>query len=286
MTASANGGGRAQAPSELRRAGGAEPAEVRQDRISDLVGAQGFVRVSELASRFGVSQVTVRTDLHSLEARGRVRRVRGGALPAGLLRSEQPFEIAEQDLATEKAAIGAYAAGLVAGGDTVLLDVGTTTTAVARALVARTDLRDVTVITSGLRVALELERAWPRISVVVTGGTLRPLQHSLVNPLGTVMLERLNAAIAFIGCNGVDVVGGITNINLPEAEIKRAMLLGARRRIVVADASKLGEVEVAKVCDLRETSMVVTDAQADPAVVEELRAEEIEIRLATRPAAD
>jgi DeoR family transcriptional regulator of aga operon len=192
-------------------------------------------------------------------------------MPAGVLRSERPFEIAEHELAGEKAAIGAFAAGLVADGDTVLLDVGTTTTAIARALVARGDLREVTVVTSGLRVALELERAWPRISVVVTGGTLRPLQHSLVNPLGTVMLERLNAAIAFIGCNGVDVRGGVTNINLPEAEIKRAMLLAARRPIVVADGSKLGEIEVAKVCDLSEVSLVVTDRSADAAVVAELR---------------
>ena len=92
----------------------------------------------------------------------------------------------------------------MADGDTVLLDVGTTTTAIARALVARADLRDVTVVTNGLTVALVLERAWPRISVVVTGGTLRPLQHSLVNPLGTVLLDGLNASIAFIGCNGVD----------------------------------------------------------------------------------
>jgi DeoR family transcriptional regulator of aga operon len=200
-----------------------------------------------------------------------VRRIRGGAMPAGVLRSERPFEIAEHELAGEKAAIGAYAAGLVADGDTVLLDVGTTTAAIARALVPRGDLREVTVITSGLRVALELERAWPRISVVVTGGTLRPLQHSLVNPLGMVMLERLNAAIAFIGCNGVDVRGGVTNINLPEAEIKRAMLLAARRPIVVADGSKLGEIEVAKVCDLSEVSLVVTDRSADAAVVAELR---------------
>jgi DeoR family transcriptional regulator of aga operon len=191
-------------------------------------------------------------------------------MPASVLRSERPFEIAEHELAGEKAAIGAYAAGLVADGDTVLLDVGTTTVAIARALVARPHLREVTIVTSGLRVALELERAWPRISVVVTGGTLRPLQHSLVNPLGTVMLERLNAALAFIGCNGVDAVGGVTNINLPEAEIKRAMLLAARRRIVVADGSKLGEVEVAKVSDLGEVSMVVTDASADPAIVAEL----------------
>jgi DeoR family transcriptional regulator of aga operon len=163
--------------------------------------------------------------------------------------------------------------------------VGTTTTAVARALVARTDLRDVTAITSGLRVALELEHAWPRISVVVTGGTLRPLQHSLVNPLATMMLERLNASIAFIGCNGVDVDGGVTNINLPEAEVKRAMLLGARRRVVVADASKLGEVEVAKVCDLREASLVITDASADASILAELNGAAIEVRLATRPAA-
>ncbi len=247
------------------------PAEVRQERIAALVEEQGFVRVGDLAARFGVSTVTARTDLQSLEAHGRVRRIRGGAMPAGVLRSEQPFEVAEHDLATEKAAIGSYAAGLVADGDTVLLDVGTTTTAIARALVARMELREVTIVTSGLRVALELERAWPRISVVVTGGTLRPLQHSLVNPLGTVMLERLNAAIAFIGCNGVDVQGGVTNINLPEAEIKRAMLLAARRRIVVADGSKLGEVEVAKVCDLAEVSTVVTDRSADPAIVAELK---------------
>jgi DeoR family transcriptional regulator, aga operon transcriptional repressor len=191
------------------------PAEVRQERITALVEEQGFVRVGDLAARFGVSTVTVRTDLQSLESHGRLRRIRGGAMPAGMLRSERPFEIAEQDLAGEKAAIGAHAAGLVAEGDTVLLDVGTTTVAIARALVARSDLSEVTVVTSGLRVALELERARPRISVVVTGRTLRPLQHSLVNPLGTVMLERLNAATAFIGCNGVDVRGGVTNINLP-----------------------------------------------------------------------
>ena len=125
----------------------------------------------------------------------------------------------------------------MADGDTVLLHVGTTTTAIARALVARADLRDVTVVTNGLTVALVLERAWPRISVVVTGGTLRPLQHSLVNPLGTVLLDGLNASIAFIGCNGVDGAGGVTNVNLPEAEVKRAMLLSARRPVVVADGS-------------------------------------------------
>jgi DeoR family transcriptional regulator of aga operon len=168
----------------------------------------------------------------------------------------------------------------VADGDTVLLDVGTTTTAIARALVARADLRDVTVVTNGLTVALVLERAWPRVSVVVTGGTLRPLQHSLVNPLGTVLLDGLNASIAFIGCNGVDVAGGVTNVNLPEAEVKRAMLLSARRPIVVADGSKLGEVEVAKICDLSEVSLVVTDASADPSILADLAAVGCDVQVA------
>jgi DeoR family transcriptional regulator of aga operon len=162
----------------------------------------------------------------------------------------------------------------------VILDVGTTTTAIARALVLRTELRDVTVVTNGLNIALELERAAPRISVVVTGGTLRPLQHSLVNPLGTALLERLHASVAFVGCNGVDPEAGITNVNLPEAEIKRAMLLAARRRVIVADGSKVGEVELAKVCDIEEVTLLITDPTADPDVLTEIAAAGCQVELA------
>lgn len=256
------------------------PPEVRQERIAGLVQDNGFVRVVDLAGRFQVSTVTIRSDLQALEARGRLHRIRGGAVPANVTPGEQPFEAAALDLATEKSHIGTHAARLVASGETVLLDVGTTTTAVARSLIARTDLRDVTVFTTALNVALELERAYPRITVVVTGGTVRPLQHSLVNPLATVLLSTLNASICFIGCNGVDVRGGITNINLPEAEIKRAMLLAARRRVIVADGSKLGEVELARVCDIDEISLVITDRTADPAVVSEIETAGCAVELA------
>lgn len=246
------------------------PPELRQERIAGLVRERGFVRVADLAMRFHVSTVTIRTDLQSLEARGELHRIRGGAVPPSVVPSEQPFEASELNLATEKAGIGTLAASKVASGETVLLDVGTTTTAVARALLKRHDLRDVTVFTTALNVALELEPAHPRITVVVTGGTLRPLQHSLVNPLATVLLSGLHASVGFIGCNGVDASSGITNINLPEAEVKRAMLLAARRRVIVADGSKLGEVELAKVCDIEEVSTLITDHTADPAVVSEI----------------
>ena len=264
-------------------------AEVRQARMAGIVLDEGFARVTDLAGRFGVSSVTVRADLTALEARARVRRVRGGAVPApGLLREpppdlplgEQPFESSQWEAPVQKSSIGVHAAAMIADGDTVILDIGTTTTAIARALVLRTDLRDVTVVTNGLNIALELEPAAPRISVVVTGGTLRPLQHSLVNPLGTVLLERLRASVAFVGCNGVDPEVGITNINLPEAEVKRAMLLAARRRVIVADGSKIGEVELARVCDLEEVSLLITDPTADPEVLTEIVAAGCQVELA------
>lgn len=248
------------------------PPELRQERIAVLVQECGFARVADLATRFQVSTVTIRSDLQALERRGKLRRIRGGAVPAGVESNEQPFEASALTLASEKARIGACAAKMVASGETVIVDVGTTATAVARALLARTDLQDVTVFTAALNIALELEPAYPRITVVVTGGTLRPLQHSLVNPLATVLLSGLRASVCFIGCNGVDAQGGITNINLPEAEVKRAMLLAARRRVVVADGSKLGEVELAKVCDIQEAGLIITDQTADPAIVSEIEA--------------
>jgi len=252
--------------------GSQDLAEVRQARIAESVLELGFARVSELAGRFGVSTVTVRNDLSILEGRGEVRRVRGGAVkPSGPL-GERAFEASLGDQASQKAAIGAFAAGMVASGETVMLDVGTTTTAVARALLARTDLEDVTVVTNGINIALELERAVPRISVLVTGGTLRPLQHSLVNPLGALLLERLHGSVAFIGCNGLDPEAGVTNINLPETEIKRAMLLASRRRVIVADGSKVGEVELAKICDIGEVNTLITDPSADPEVLAPVRA--------------
>jgi DeoR family transcriptional regulator of aga operon len=120
----------------------------------------------------------------------------------------------------------------------------------------------VTVVTNGLNVALTLEPASDRISVLVTGGMVRPLQHSLVNPFGALMLEQISAHIAFIGCNGVDADRGVTNLNFAEAEVKRAMIQAAREVVVVADGSKIGAVEAAKVCAVSEVDVVITDASA------------------------
>ena len=127
------------------------------------------------------------------------------------------------------------------------------------------------VFTNGLKTALELEHAVPRITVVVLGGTLRPLQHSLVDPLATHILERVSVGTLLLGCNGVHPTGGVTNINLPEAEIKRRMLEIASRRIVLADGSKIGRIELAHLCRADEIDMVITGESANEAIVESLR---------------
>jgi DeoR family transcriptional regulator of aga operon len=201
-------------------------------------------------------------------------------------RVEQPFDLAEDGLVSARAHLGVEAASRVREGDAVLVDVGTTTTAVARALVARSELSSVSVFTNGLTIALELEAAYPRISIVVTGGTLRPMQHSLVNPLGGNLLDGINASIAFIGCNGVDAKGGITNINLPEAEIKQRMVAAARTRIVVAEGRKVGVVELARVCAMEDVDELITDDTSDPDELDSIRALGVQVTVVPAPASD
>jgi len=244
------------------------PAAVRRARMLEHIQAQGFARVAELSALFGVSEVTVRADLESLA----VQRVHGGAVATQ--RIENAFEQSLLDASDEKRRIGVAAAALVESGQAVVLDVGTTTTAVAAALLERADLRDVVVITNALNIAMLLEAAIPRFTVVVTGGTLRPLQHSLVDPLAGAVLDHIRADLAFIGCSGVDVVAGITNINLPEADVKRRMLATAARSIVVADSGKLGVAQLSRVAQLADIDALITVAEADTAA---LRAAGLEV---------
>lgn len=238
------------------------PAALRRERMLELIGRAGFARVSDLSEAFQVSDVTVRSDLDALDREQSIRRIHGGAVLRTAGMREPSFEEALESSADEKRRIGQAAAAMVASGSSVLLDVGTTTAAIARALVERDDLENVTVITNGLTIALELERAIPRFEVVVTGGTLRPLQHSLVEPLAAALLGRIHADIAFIGCTGVHPVGGVTNVNLPEADLKRVMVRSAERAVVVADGSKLGRTHLGRIAAVDEVAELITGESA------------------------
>ena len=252
----------------------------RRGRMLALIRERQFIPVAELSGRFGISEVTVRSDLAALAADGHIHRIRGGAIPRVELAQEMPYEESVTSHAEEKGAIGRAAAELIRPGESVVLDVGTTVVAAARALVAREDLRDVVVFTNGLKTALELEAAIPRLTVVVSGGTLRRLQHSLVEPMATKILAEIAPSVAFLGCSGVHPEGGITNVNLPEAQVKQQIIRSARRTVVLADGSKIGRIELAQLCAVDEIDMVITGESASPQVVAALRERGCEVVIA------
>jgi DeoR family transcriptional regulator of aga operon len=256
------------------------PTSLRRERVRETIRTREFVSVSDLSAAFGVSEVTIRSDLEALAEDGHIRRVRGGAIHRATVGREPSFEQSADAFADEKERIGRAAAALIESGQTIILDAGSTTAAVARAVAARADLRDLHVFTNGLRIALELEPAVPRVAVIVTGGTLRPTQHSLVNPMGTVILDQIHAHLAFVGCDGIEAEAGVTNTSVADAEIKRLMMRAARRRVVVADGTKVGEVSLVHLYGLDEVDLLITDRSADATLLAGLAGRGPEIRVA------
>ncbi|MCL2463461.1 MAG: DeoR/GlpR family DNA-binding transcription regulator [Micrococcales bacterium] len=236
----------------------------RREEIAALVAEVGHARVQDLARDFGVSEVSIRTDLAVLDRTGRLRRVHGGAVAVPGPEREDPVESTMVRDARAKRAIGARAAALIPSGASVALDVGSTCQAVAHALVARRDLTELVVLTNGLSIALALEPAMPRFTVVLTGGTLRPLQHSLVAPLAANTVSGLHVDIAVIGCNGIAPDGAVTNLNLPEAEVKRAFLAACDRAVLVAETAKFGQRHLGGIGRLADFADVVTAGTPSP----------------------
>jgi len=258
------------------------PARVRRDRMLALLRERDFVRVADLAERFEVSEVTVRGDLDALADRGQLRRVRGGAVPRSAAPAERPFEEAEVAAAEQKRAIARAAAQMVGSGDSIVLDVGTTTTAIAQALAARDDLTDVTVFTS-----FPDDRPRP-------GG-----RHPTAHRGGHRWDPAPEAAL----------VGRATGRSRPRVDPRRDRVrrlqrgrprrrhhqrepardrdqahdpAASQRRVVCADGSKLGRVSLAHVCDLDDIDLLITDVDADPELVQSLRETGLEVVLAER----
>jgi DeoR family transcriptional regulator of aga operon len=231
----------------------------RQKEITTLLGSQGKVSVSALAEALGVSVVTVRHDLDELERQQVLRRLRGGAIavrPARFQRSQHPLHNAFE---AEKQRIGELAATLVRDGETIIIDAGSTTLALARALPA--SLQDVAVVTPALDVALALETHMG-VKTVITGGTVAKPQRCLIPPFATTLLRQINADVAFVACSGIDAAKGFTTQSWDEAEVKHAIAAASSRVIFLADHGKIGHVATAKIMDIADAELLVTDSGA------------------------
>ncbi len=231
--------------------------EERRREILGVLHRDGRVLVKDLARHFRISQITIRKDLEFLDGQGVIQRTHGGALPVpnGALLDPSLRE-KEKLHSKEKALIAVAAARLVEEGQSVLLDSGTTTTAIARALKNKNKVR-LTVITNAINIAAEL--AGTQIEVILTGGMLRKNSFSLVGPLAERTLRQLSADILFLGVDGFDTRAGLFTPNLLECEVNRVMVAIARRTIAVCDSSKFGRRSLSNIVPVAAVHEVITD---------------------------
>lgn len=227
--------------------------------IIDALRVKDTVTVTELAAQHAVSEMTIRRDLDELARQGVVRRVRGGAMSLLLRGEEPPFSVREREAAEAKRRIGAAVASLIADGEAVLLDGGTTVLEVARALRERR----LTVMPLALQAAWELAGA-PRMRVVLPGGELRRGELTFGGPLTENSIRALRFDTAVIGCCGLSAEHGITAHDLSEVAIKQAAMASARRVVIAADSGKFGRTAFGAVCDYERIDVLVTDDGIPP----------------------
>lgn len=248
-------------------------ASSRRVDIAERLRVEGEALIGDLARRYGTSEMTIRRDLDYLESEGLARRSKGGAIFLHNRVYEPPVHQRAALSPDAKAAIGRAAAAMVRDDEAVILDIGTTTGAMAQRL--RPDLC-ATVVTHSLLIANELS-ARPTVRTILTGGTLRAGEMALAGPQAIDAYRRLHCDVIFLGIAGIDVEAGLTEGNEDDATVKRAALAAARRVVVLADASKLGRVTFATVAPVSAVDTLVTDARPDHPVVERLAGLGVEV---------
>ncbi|GAA3458268.1 DeoR/GlpR family DNA-binding transcription regulator [Saccharothrix longispora] len=237
----------------------------RYERLNALLGLlaeRGRVEVDEVAAELAVSGATIRRDLDHLAGQRLLSRTRGGAVAHPEVAYDLPQRYKTVRRAGEKQRIGKAAAERVGRGAVVGMNGGTTTTEVARALVANADADGVlTVVTNALNIAGELA-VRPRVKLVVTGGVARPQSYELVSPLAGRILGGLNLDVVFLGVDAIDPDAGAYADHEGEAEVNRMLAERAHRVVVVADSSKIGARAFAEICPIGLVHVLVTDTGA------------------------
>lgn len=254
----------------------------RHDRLAtllDQLAEHGTIEIDAAAARLGVSPATVRRDLDALDQQGLLIRTRGGAAPTSVA-YDLPLRYKTDRNTAAKQAIARAAADLVPPGAAVALNGGTTTTEVARILGSRTTAPPgLTVVTNALNIASELALR-PDVTVVVSGGVVRPQSYELVGSLADSVLDQLMCDVAVLGVGGISAGAGASTAHEGEAAVNGAMARHAREVIVVADASKLGVTAFARICPIEQVDVLVTDTGAAPGTVEALGAAGVKVVVA------
>lgn len=252
----------------------------RRTKIIEIVQQSGSKTVAELCDLFDVSEMTIRRDLRDLDREGVLRRVHGGAV-SNLGRSyEPPYTIRSTRNAENKRAIGLKAAELIVDGDSIALDVGTTTLEIAQALQGKHNL---TIITASLPIANEIVSnlsLTSEVRLILTGGIIRSGELSMIGHIAAQTYSDFYVDKAFIGVGGISLEAGLTEYNMEDAMVKKPLIQNAHQRIVVADSSKFGRTTFTSVAPLAMVDIVITDSQISKESLDSLQDLGIEVLIA------
>lgn len=259
----------------------------RQDRLNsilELVIASGSIEVEDIAQILGVSTATIRRDFDTLAKKQLLTRTHGGAVATGSsLGLPLSYRVAKDDEVKQR--IARVAAEMVSRYQIIGINGGTTTTEVARAIVARSEFAPnpsdgtepaLTVVTNAVNIAAELT-VRPQIKIVVTGGVARPRSYELIGPYAEEVLKEVNIDIAFLGVEAIDPIVGASARHEDEARINRQMAARAEKIIVVTDSSKFSKRAFACIRPANEIDVLVTDSGVDSNIANQLRQLGVEI---------
>lgn len=226
----------------------------RQHAILDLAKQIGRVTVEELASRFDVTPQTIRKDLNELCEQRLLARVHGGAILASSVENVG-YDARRQIAAREKMAIGRAAAELVPNDASLFINIGTTTEAVAQALLQHTGLM---VITNNINVA-NLMRAYPQVEVVIAGGVVRRSDGGIVGEAAVDFIRQFKVDFAIVGTSAIDEDGSLLDYDYREVKVAQAIMANARQVILVADQTKFDRTAPVRIGALAQVDVFVTD---------------------------
>jgi DeoR family glycerol-3-phosphate regulon repressor len=253
----------------------------RQTEILQRARQAGRVEVEALAGAFDVTTQTIRRDLNELSQIGLLARVHGGAVVSTRV-ANVAYAERRSVAAPEKQAIGAAAAAMIPNGCSIILNIGTTTEEVARALV---DKNDLVVITNNLNVVSILSGT-PRKEIILTGGVVRQSDGAIVGDEAVEFIRRFRADYAIVGCSGIDEDGAIMDFDLREVAVSRAIFENARRSILVCDRLKFERTAPVRICSVSDVHAVVTDARPPDAFAEACARAGVPVEIALPPGAD
>lgn len=247
----------------------------RQIEIINMLKKTPSVKVSELSEKLNVTLVTIRRDLKELEDANMLKRTHGGAINIVNSSFEELLFEKENKNIEEKKAIANAACGMIIEGDTILLDSGTTTLELVKAI-KKSQKHNITVVTNAFNVAAELISE-SKIDTIFIGGNIRYTTSSTVGPMAENALQNIYVDKVFIGINSIDFERGLTTPNLFEAQVKQKMVKAGREIFVLADSSKFNKSSFGIVCPISEVDHIITDKKIDKTYIEHLENEGTEV---------